>query len=340
MDNKKILFITFLGTLGWLPAKAETNFSVPTGASAAEYIVYLINFLIGIGTLAAVVMFVMAGIGWVTAHGESGKIDEAKGKIKNAVLGLVILFSSYLILNTINSQLTKITISAPSASSSSETVEGAGAYLYDGTSFSSTTPALLLTTSAANLSTNGFKGQAKSVRFVNPTFFNYGAVMYSGTDMRGQCSWTTSDISDTAQAVGNQNNPPVGPFSSISVFKEDPSNTASIVVYNAADCMGKSNAYCIEGDDTYPCQTDDNKRCKISSAPELQKIEDVCSDFIGSVLSFSISPAAGVLIEDKGGHCQYFESSQASCINVVKDSYVYSPLLDKPYSIIVFPLYK
>ena len=51
------------------------------------------------------VQFIVAGFQYLTAGGNSGKIGDANNRMKNAVIGTVLLFSAYLILNVINPQL-------------------------------------------------------------------------------------------------------------------------------------------------------------------------------------------------------------------------------------------
>jgi hypothetical protein len=78
--------------------------------TAAEYVIYFFNLIVAVGALMAVVMIIMAGVEWVTSSGEPGKVESAKGKIKNTLLGVTVLVGCYLILNTINPQLTSIKI--------------------------------------------------------------------------------------------------------------------------------------------------------------------------------------------------------------------------------------
>jgi hypothetical protein len=78
--------------------------------TAAGYIVYFFNLAIALGAFAAVIMMVMAGTEWVTSSGNPSKIESAKGKIANTLLGVAVLVGCYLILNTINSQLLTIEI--------------------------------------------------------------------------------------------------------------------------------------------------------------------------------------------------------------------------------------
>ncbi|MDO8495616.1 MAG: hypothetical protein Q7S32_03845 [bacterium] len=55
--------------------------------------------------IAAFVQIVYGGWQVLTAFGNTGKVGEAMSRISNAVLGIVLLFSSYLILKTINPNL-------------------------------------------------------------------------------------------------------------------------------------------------------------------------------------------------------------------------------------------
>jgi len=62
-------------------------------------------------TLVGIVAFVQIVIGGflvLTAAGNTSKYGEAMNRIKNAVFGIVLLFSSYLILRTINPDLIKL----------------------------------------------------------------------------------------------------------------------------------------------------------------------------------------------------------------------------------------
>lgn len=56
--------------------------------------------------IIAFVQILFAGVMIMTAAGNATKISEARKKISNAILGIIILFSSWLILNTINPNLT------------------------------------------------------------------------------------------------------------------------------------------------------------------------------------------------------------------------------------------
>jgi hypothetical protein len=78
--------------------------------TATEYIVYFFNLAVAIGAFIAVIMVIMAGIEWVTSSGNPSKVESAKEKITNTIFGICVLLGCYLILRTINPQLTTIQI--------------------------------------------------------------------------------------------------------------------------------------------------------------------------------------------------------------------------------------
>jgi len=77
------------------------------------FIIYVINFAFWIIGLVLFGAFLYAGIIWLTAAGNMGKISKAKEVLTNAILGFILLLSSWLILNVINPDLTKTGINLP-----------------------------------------------------------------------------------------------------------------------------------------------------------------------------------------------------------------------------------
>ncbi len=67
------------------------------------------SILIATGIIAFLVL-VLAGIMHLTSAGDPKKINEAKKRILAAFIGIIILLATYLILNTINPELTKISL--------------------------------------------------------------------------------------------------------------------------------------------------------------------------------------------------------------------------------------
>ena len=81
--------------------------SSSTSIQLKDYLLYLLNLLIALSAVMAVFMMVWGGFIYMTSESWTGKGDGV-AKFKNAVLGLLLVLSSYLILKTINPQLVQI----------------------------------------------------------------------------------------------------------------------------------------------------------------------------------------------------------------------------------------
>jgi hypothetical protein len=58
----------------------------------------LIAFIFVVGTLVFFGMLVFGGIQWMTAGGDKAALEGARGKVVSSLIGLFILFSSYVII--------------------------------------------------------------------------------------------------------------------------------------------------------------------------------------------------------------------------------------------------
>ncbi len=67
-----------------------------------DYASALYRFGFLICGLVAVFFLIAGGIQWTLSAGDSGRVEQAKEYISGSIMGMVILFSSYLILYTIN----------------------------------------------------------------------------------------------------------------------------------------------------------------------------------------------------------------------------------------------
>jgi hypothetical protein len=65
----------------------------------------VIKYLIGIAGTATLIVFIYGGILWLTARGEAANVDKGKSAMGSAVIGLIILFSSYVIVKFIYAAL-------------------------------------------------------------------------------------------------------------------------------------------------------------------------------------------------------------------------------------------
>ncbi len=89
------------------------------GQEVAQSTVSLvINWLLLIGALAFIVQFVLGAIKWINSQGESSKLEEARKQITTALIGILIIFSLFVVIRVIGqvfglSQLENLQISLP-----------------------------------------------------------------------------------------------------------------------------------------------------------------------------------------------------------------------------------
>lgn len=79
-------------------------------AQLPDLIKYFTNWAIILAALAVVVSLVIGGIQYLTSSGRPEAMSGARGRITNSFLGLAILAASYLVLVTINPQLTVLSL--------------------------------------------------------------------------------------------------------------------------------------------------------------------------------------------------------------------------------------
>jgi uncharacterized membrane protein len=111
MFNKKIISLFFsvaiLSVFIAIPALAADPLGpvadavkgtgIDKNPKLALFIGNLVRFILGFLGLLLVVIIVYAGYIWTTAQGDTKKVDKAKDMIKNAVIGLAIVFAAYAI---------------------------------------------------------------------------------------------------------------------------------------------------------------------------------------------------------------------------------------------------
>ncbi len=73
-----------------------------------DFIKYLYEWGVSLGGIAVFIMLLIAGIQYLTSAGDPGKMGAAVTRIRSAILGLVLLLTSWLILNTISPQFVQM----------------------------------------------------------------------------------------------------------------------------------------------------------------------------------------------------------------------------------------
>lgn len=75
--------------------------------SFSDYVGYLFKFAIAFAVFAAIIVIIYGGFEYMLSEAVPAKLD-AKGRIQNAIKGLVLVFASYLILRTIDPRLVQV----------------------------------------------------------------------------------------------------------------------------------------------------------------------------------------------------------------------------------------
>lgn len=86
-----------------LEAPTEINAKTPADFAQKIYI-----YILGIAGTLAVVMIIYGGINYLLNPGNTSKQSDALDIIKSAIWGIVLLAGAYIILNTINPELTQL----------------------------------------------------------------------------------------------------------------------------------------------------------------------------------------------------------------------------------------
>ena len=129
--NKKLFFLlTLLIGLGisfnvlalelWWPESPLSRIKLEDTSTLTDMVRYFYEWGLFIGGLAVLVSLIIGGFLYLTSMGNPARMSEAKDRIFSALTGLVLLFSIYLILNTINPELTILSI--PELETPSETL--------------------------------------------------------------------------------------------------------------------------------------------------------------------------------------------------------------------------
>lgn len=114
--NKKILLAGFLSAVLLLGAITTSHAAIENpvigdlgtsdgaddGSKFINYAVYLWRVSINLGALAVIVFFILGAFEWITAGSDSKKTETARSRMTNAVIGLIVLVSSFTLLSFIS----------------------------------------------------------------------------------------------------------------------------------------------------------------------------------------------------------------------------------------------
>jgi len=94
-----------------------------TSVGLSGYLEAVFAFGISLAGIFAVLMIVIGGIEYITAYGNPGRAETAKNRIWQALIGLLLVVSAWLILYTINPDLTKGQLNIPPLPSGLKTLQ-------------------------------------------------------------------------------------------------------------------------------------------------------------------------------------------------------------------------
>jgi hypothetical protein len=92
----------------WPPSPFGTNLT--DESALTDMVKYFYEWGIFLGGLAVLISLLIGGFLYLTSIGNPARMTEAKDRIFSAIIGLVLLLAIYLILNTINPELTVLTM--------------------------------------------------------------------------------------------------------------------------------------------------------------------------------------------------------------------------------------
>lgn len=94
--------------IGYILTEKIPGLSTTDPTSLVDYFQAIFTFAIAAAGILALLMIMFGGFQYMTAGGNESRTGDAKNRIKNAILGLILALTSYLILSTINPDLVAI----------------------------------------------------------------------------------------------------------------------------------------------------------------------------------------------------------------------------------------
>ncbi len=108
--NAEVREIEFKPNIDIPGFEEKVTFGDSTTENIAKYVKAIYDYGISIGAILATVVLMAAGVIWLTSGGSQDKIGQAKNMISGSIIGLVLLFGSYTILNLVNPELVDFNI--------------------------------------------------------------------------------------------------------------------------------------------------------------------------------------------------------------------------------------
>lgn len=84
------------------PKFGANQATASTGSAFVTYFIHIWNAAMVVGGIIVLFFFIQASIEWITAGGDSAKIQKARDRLIQSTLGLFILIFSFVIINFIS----------------------------------------------------------------------------------------------------------------------------------------------------------------------------------------------------------------------------------------------
>jgi len=199
------------------PVISGENLNTDTNLTLPKYVLYLFNAGVFLGFFAIFISLVIAGVMYILSAVSAEARAEAKDRIVGAISGLLILVLTYLIITTINPQLSVFNLnSLPETPATTVAKTTPGVYFYKSSGCPPEKNAEVSTSNVPDL--GKLKNQVHSVGIIQDpnTESYYITILYNNPGLWGKCQYITTDSTATTTCK------PVTPFaSSASVYKYD-----------------------------------------------------------------------------------------------------------------------
>jgi len=186
-----------------------------------EYVLYVFNAGMFLGFFAAFISLLIAGVMYFLSPIKADLISAARDRISGAISGILILALTYLIVTTINPQLSILNFNKPPPTQPlPATKKAPGVYFYNGTSCPDAESPQSNTSNVSDL--GPLKNRLNSACIVKDadTQTAYISILYANSNLWGKCMYLDPDQDCQSQGCQSADDPQTGsPFaSSASVY--------------------------------------------------------------------------------------------------------------------------
>ena len=98
----KYLALTIPGNNGSIDIKAPSDIMSTGGPHTLDNIISAgLNLAMVVAVIACLLMLILGGFNWITSEGDKQKVASARNRILFSVIGLIVVFISFMIINII-----------------------------------------------------------------------------------------------------------------------------------------------------------------------------------------------------------------------------------------------